>query len=118
MLLRSRKLLLSSTTRATTYNNNSFFRARREGNNNSSCWQKWKKTSCSYTPVRLLHRSSAMPSNCQHRDASVEAKAGDTFLFTSESVGEGHPDKMCDQVSDAILDAHLRQDPDSKVKSY
>ncbi|XP_020602133.1 S-adenosylmethionine synthase-like, partial [Orbicella faveolata] len=39
----------------------------------------------------------------------------DTFLFTSESVGEGHPDKICDQVSDAILDAHLRQDPDAKV---
>lgn len=39
----------------------------------------------------------------------------DTFLFTSESVGEGHPDKICDQVSDAVLDAHLRQDPYAKV---
>jgi S-adenosylmethionine synthetase len=38
-----------------------------------------------------------------------------TFLFTSESVGEGHPDKIADQVSDAILDACLAQDPDSKV---
>ncbi|KAK6187250.1 hypothetical protein SNE40_005317 [Patella caerulea] len=38
-----------------------------------------------------------------------------TFLFTSESVGEGHPDKICDQVSDAILDAHLKQDPNAKV---
>ncbi|SPO23958.1 probable SAM2 - S-adenosylmethionine synthetase 2 [Ustilago trichophora] len=37
------------------------------------------------------------------------------FLFTSESVGEGHPDKICDQVSDAILDACLEQDPNSKV---
>ncbi|KAJ8921542.1 hypothetical protein NQ315_003162 [Exocentrus adspersus] len=37
------------------------------------------------------------------------------FLFTSESVGEGHPDKMCDQISDAILDAHLEQDPNAKV---
>jgi S-adenosylmethionine synthetase len=37
------------------------------------------------------------------------------FLFTSESVGEGHPDKICDQVSDAILDACLEQDPSSKV---
>jgi len=37
------------------------------------------------------------------------------YLFTSESVGEGHPDKMCDQVSDAVLDAHLREDPDAKV---
>ena len=38
-----------------------------------------------------------------------------TFLFTSESVGEGHPDKICDQVSDAILDACLEQDPHSRV---
>ncbi|KAI0978812.1 hypothetical protein GJ496_000182 [Pomphorhynchus laevis] len=37
------------------------------------------------------------------------------FLFTSESVGEGHPDKICDQISDAILDAHLEQDPYAKV---
>jgi len=40
---------------------------------------------------------------------------GEVFLFTSESVGEGHPDKICDQVSDAILDACLTQDPNSKV---
>lgn len=38
-----------------------------------------------------------------------------TFLFTSESVNEGHPDKLCDQVSDAVLDACLAADPDSKV---
>ncbi|KAM0751947.1 methionine adenosyltransferase [Meredithblackwellia eburnea MCA 4105] len=38
-----------------------------------------------------------------------------TFLFTSESVGEGHPDKICDQISDAILDACLKDDPWSKV---
>ncbi|PWN90437.1 methionine adenosyltransferase [Acaromyces ingoldii] len=37
------------------------------------------------------------------------------FLFTSESVGEGHPDKICDQVADSILDACLQQDPNSKV---
>jgi S-adenosylmethionine synthetase len=37
------------------------------------------------------------------------------FLFTSESVSEGHPDKICDQISDAILDACLAVDPDSKV---
>lgn len=39
----------------------------------------------------------------------------EVFLFTSESVGEGHPDKICDMVSDAILDAHLAQDPNAKV---
>ncbi|MBV6441557.1 MAG: methionine adenosyltransferase [Haliscomenobacteraceae bacterium CHB4] len=37
------------------------------------------------------------------------------YLFTSESVSEGHPDKVADQISDAILDAFLSQDPDSKV---
>ncbi len=37
------------------------------------------------------------------------------YLFTSESVTEGHPDKMADQISDAILDAHLAQDPHSRV---
>ncbi|KAJ2162218.1 methionine adenosyltransferase sam2 [Coemansia sp. RSA 552] len=43
------------------------------------------------------------------------SSSGETFLFTSESVGEGHPDKICDQISDAILDACLEQDPYSKV---
>ncbi len=37
------------------------------------------------------------------------------YLFTSESVTEGHPDKLCDQVSDAVLDACLEQDPNSRV---
>lgn len=37
------------------------------------------------------------------------------YLFTSESVTEGHPDKVCDQISDAVLDAHLKQDPKSRV---
>src|SRR5215813_1108718 len=38
-----------------------------------------------------------------------------SYLFTSESVGEGHPDKMADQISDAILDAILAQEPESRV---
>ena len=37
------------------------------------------------------------------------------YLFTSESVGEGHPDKLCDQVSDAVLDYCLSLDPDAHV---
>ena len=40
---------------------------------------------------------------------------GKEYLFTSESVSEGHPDKMCDQISDGILDALIEQDPDSRV---
>ncbi|MDA1001464.1 MAG: S-adenosylmethionine synthetase N-terminal domain-containing protein, partial [bacterium] len=39
----------------------------------------------------------------------------DEFIFTSESVSEGHPDKMADQISDAILDEILRQDPNGRV---
>ena len=38
-----------------------------------------------------------------------------SYLFTSESVSEGHPDKIADQISDAILDAYLAIDPNSKV---
>merc|ERR1712217_233772 len=44
-----------------------------------------------------------------------KAKAGRIFLFSSESVNEGHPDKICDQVSDAVLDTCLADDPKSKV---
>jgi S-adenosylmethionine synthetase len=39
----------------------------------------------------------------------------EAYLFTSESVTEGHPDKMCDQISDAILDAILKEDPAARV---
>ena len=38
-----------------------------------------------------------------------------SYIFTSESVSEGHPDKICDQISDAILDSYLAQDPNSRV---
>lgn len=41
--------------------------------------------------------------------------SNEKILFTSESVTEGHPDKICDQISDAILDACLEQDPFSRV---
>ena len=37
------------------------------------------------------------------------------YIFTSESVSEGHPDKVCDQISDAVLDAYLGEDPNSRV---
>ena len=43
------------------------------------------------------------------------SKIKSTHVFTSESVSEGHPDKVCDRISDAILDACLMQDPDSRV---
>ncbi len=37
------------------------------------------------------------------------------FLFTSESVSEGHPDKVCDQISDGVLDLFLKEDPYARV---
>merc|ERR1712046_196172 len=47
--------------------------------------------------------------------AQKKARTERTFLFSSESVNEGHPDKLCDQVSDAVLDTCLTEDPKSKV---
>ena len=37
------------------------------------------------------------------------------YLFTSESVAEGHPDKICDRISDSIVDAYLAEDPGARV---
>jgi S-adenosylmethionine synthetase len=53
--------------------------------------------------------------NTMNHFHSENSGAMESFLFTSESVGEGHPDKICDQISDAVLDAHLKQDPNAKV---
>ena len=41
-----------------------------------------------------------------------------SYIFTSESVSAGHPDKICDQISDAVLDACLIQDKNSRVVLY
>lgn len=61
--------------------------------------------------------SNNMTNGVAEADAmnEVGSNGQHTYLFTSESVGEGHPDKMCDQISDAVLDAHLKQDPNAKV---
>ena len=37
------------------------------------------------------------------------------YVFTSESVSEGHPDKVCDRISDAVLDAFLAEEPEARV---
>src|SRR6476620_5776119 len=49
------------------------------------------------------------------RDHGDSLTTAERTFFTSESVTEGHPDKVCDQISDAVLDAVLREDPDAKV---
>ncbi|MCK4862563.1 MAG: methionine adenosyltransferase, partial [Rhodobacteraceae bacterium] len=41
--------------------------------------------------------------------------ARQNYMFTSESVSEGHPDKLCDRISDAVLDAFLAEDPEARV---
>lgn len=48
-------------------------------------------------------------------NSTDEAPSDDVFVFASESVSEGHPDKICDQISDAILDANLAQDENAVV---
>merc|ERR1712209_66703 len=75
--------------------------------------QHSSRTSSPPSPTFTKTRMTANMSDM--KKAMMETQSGEKFLFTSESVGEGHPDKMCDQVSDAILDAHLKQDPDAKV---
>ena len=50
-----------------------------------------------------------------HKIRSIHGRNPQKHLFTSESVTEGHPDKMADQISDAVLDAVLAQDPMGRV---
>lgn len=58
------------------------------------------------TKAQPIQNLSAMPS----QDPAVA-----DYIFTSESVSEGHPDKICDQISDAIVDAFIAEDPESRV---
>jgi S-adenosylmethionine synthetase len=48
-------------------------------------------------------------------EAPLRAPPSTTYTFTSESVSEGHPDKVCDYIADSVLDAHLAEDPGSRV---
>jgi S-adenosylmethionine synthetase len=61
-------------------------------------------------PQSLINGGDTLMNSYNDENENIE-----TFLFTSESVGEGHPDKLCDQISDAVLDAHLKQDPYAMV---
>ncbi|MEM6812233.1 MAG: methionine adenosyltransferase [Pseudomonadota bacterium] len=55
---------------------------------------------------------STLPNISPGQDAEANLK---DYIFTSESVSEGHPDKICDQISDAIVDAFLKEEPQSRV---
>src|SRR5690606_40374415 len=73
------------------------------------------------TPLDLLRRRFCFIAPSGITILEVTQPMSTTFmespsmLFTSESVTEGHPDKMCDQISDAVLDALLAQDPMARV---
>ena len=69
---------------------------------------------CAMTPPCYVHFQGFSESQNKSEEHEKE-KRMERHLFTSESVTEGHPDKMCDQISDAILDALMEQDPMSRV---
>jgi S-adenosylmethionine synthetase len=54
-------------------------------------------------------------SEVNHKGANTTFMTAPRYFFTSESVSEGHPDKMCDQISDAVLDAIIGRDPNARV---
>ena len=69
---------------------------------------------CAMNPPCYVHFQGFSESQNKSEEHEKE-KRMERHLFTSESVTEGHPDKMCDQISDAILDALMEQDPMSRV---
>ncbi len=62
-------------------------------------------------PARPRDRGFFMPL----RQEVLSMRGSYSRLLTSESVTEGHPDKVCDRIADAVLDAHLADDPHSRV---
>ena len=69
---------------------------------------------CAMNPPCYVHFQGFSESQNKSKEHEKE-KRMERHLFTSESVTEGHPEKMCDQISDAILDALMEQDPMSRV---
>ena len=65
------------------------------------------------SPLRCVHSLSTIPVYVECLTLLTRILMG--YLFTSESVSEGHPDKVADQISDAVLDKLLAYDPNSKV---
>uniref|UniRef100_A0A1B0B5V3 S-adenosylmethionine synthase n=1 Tax=Glossina palpalis gambiensis TaxID=67801 RepID=A0A1B0B5V3_9MUSC len=102
----------SITTRSGTVSELNEFRVKSKRYSSKKNCCECNKKSCKEMPQTLTNGHA---NGCNDSTNSFDMEDGQTFLFTSESVGEGHPDKMCDQISDAILDAHLKQDPDAKV---
>jgi hypothetical protein len=65
------------------------------------------------TLSRLVGLYTATQANKEN--AMSSAMPVENYVFTSESVSEGHPDKVCDRISDAILDAFLAREPEARV---
>jgi S-adenosylmethionine synthetase len=65
--------------------------------------------------VRLFRSLLRIPSFRFHKAVSSIMRKHGEFLFTSESVSEGHPDKVADRISDTVLDAYLTADPEARV---
>ncbi|HRP29932.1 MAG TPA: S-adenosylmethionine synthetase N-terminal domain-containing protein, partial [Burkholderiaceae bacterium] len=69
----------------------------------------------STNPAKAFADSEGKPDRQRDLKPDRSIPMANDFLFTSESVSEGHPDKVADQISDAILDAIFAQDPRSRV---
>lgn len=74
---------------------------------------KHKKAHRTHPDGRKQHKKSKVPRNQNVMIDGQNAKL--SRLMTAESVRAGHPDKICDQIADSILDAHLRQDKNARV---
>src|SRR5690349_24677986 len=68
-----------------------------------------------YWPAPLVSSASKAELTARKLDRFLTYQMPRSYIFSSESVGEGHPDKVCDTISDAVLDACLAQDSRSRV---
>ena len=97
--------------------NEALILSRRRRRRAASTWTKRELASGDLRPARQAPRAPLTRSPPRVRRAAAilrrSWRAG--YLFTSESVTEGHPDKLADQISDAVLDAILEDDPDGRV---
>ena len=66
--------------------------------------------------MKCIRPTTVYPLEARDHQQAVLHKPGEnSYLFTSESVSEGHPDKVCDRISDAVVDTFLASDPQSRV---
>ena len=77
--------------------------------------QLFRKKITTFAPLEIIFDNTTRTDLLACNLVKKMLKKMKNYLFTSESVSEGHPDKVADQISDAILDEFLRQDPEAKV---